>query len=190
MSFILPKGFINCLYYEKTRMFIKKNYKIIDIINCEEKFVETQQDTIILIIQKTTPNKTNNKFCFSNKNYTIFGIPSTIKRLNKLYKNTKTLIDLGFTVNVGTVVWNQCKDILSNDDSKTRLIYSSDINENKLDVKSYKNEDKKNFIDKIGKNVPTLVINRGYGIMAKYKFNYCLINVEYDYLIENHLNLY
>ena len=24
-------------------------------------------------------------------------------------------------------------------------------------------------------------------IMAKYKFNYCLINVEYDYLIENHL---
>ncbi len=187
MSFVLPKGFLNCLYYEKTRDFIKKKYKIIDIINSEEEFAETQQDTVILIIQNTLPNKTNNKFCFSNKSYTIFGFPSTIKRLNELYKNTKTLTELGFSVNVGTVVWNQCKDILSNDNSYTRLIYSSDITENKLDIKSYKNEDKKNFIDKKGTNLPTLVVNRGYGIMAKYKFNYCLIDVDYEYLIENHL---
>lgn len=187
MSFILPKGFINCLYYEKTRVFIKKNYKIINIINCQENFTDTQQDTIILIVQKSNPNKSKCKFTFSINNYTIFGFPSTIKRLNELNKGSTTLNELGFSVNVGTIVWNQCKDILSNDNSKTRLIYSSDITENKLDVKTYKNENKKNFIDKIGITTPSLVVNRGYGIMAKYKFNYCLINVDYEYLIENHL---
>ena len=187
MSFILPKGFINCLYYEKTRVFIKKNYKIINIINCKENFNDTQQDTIILIVQKSNPNKSKCKFTFSINNYTIFGFPYAIKRLNELNKGSKTLNELGFSVNVGTIVWNQCKDILSNDKSKTRLIYSSDITENKLDVKSYKNEDKKNFIDKKGTTLPTLVVNRGYGIMAKYKFNYCLIDVDYEYLIENHL---
>ncbi len=187
MSFILPKGFINCLYYEKTRVFIKKNYKIINIINCQENFNDTQQDTIILIVQKSNPNKSKCKFTFSINNYTIFGFPYAIKRLNELNKGSKTLNELGFSVNVGTIVWNQCKDILSNDKSKTRLIYSSDITENKLDVKSYKNEDKKNFIDKKGTTLPTLVVNRGYGIMAKYKFNYCLIDVDYEYLIENHL---
>ena len=178
MSFILPKGFINCLYYEKTRVFIKKNYKIINIINCQENFNDTQQDTIILIVQKSNPNKSKCKFTFSINNYTIFGFPYAIKRLNELNKGSKTLNELGFSVNVGTIVWNQCKDILSNDKSKTRLIYSSDITENKLDVKSYKNEDKKNFIDKKGTTLPTLVVNRGYGIMAKYKFNYCLIDVD------------
>ena len=31
-----------------------------------------------------------------------------------------------------------------------------------------------------------MVINRGYGV-GDYKFQYCLINVDYEYLIENHL---
>jgi hypothetical protein len=31
-----------------------------------------------------------------------------------------------------------------------------------------------------------LVVNRGYGV-GNYKFNYCLINTDYDYLVENHL---
>ena len=32
----------------------------------------------------------------------------------------------------------------------------------------------------------TIIINRGYG-KSKYKFNYTLLDVDYDYLIENHL---
>ena len=31
-----------------------------------------------------------------------------------------------------------------------------------------------------------LVVNRGYGV-GTYKFNYCLIDEDFDYLIENHL---
>ena len=34
---------------------------------------------------------------------------------------------MGFKVSVGNVVWNQHKKILTDDSSKTRLIYSSDI---------------------------------------------------------------
>ena len=45
---------------------------------------------------------------------------------------------------------------------------------------------KKNFINKPGINRPMIVINRGYGV-GEYKFNYCLIDLSYNYLIENHL---
>ena len=31
-----------------------------------------------------------------------------------------------------------------------------------------------------------IVVNRGYGV-GNYKFNYCLINENYEYLLENHL---
>jgi hypothetical protein len=93
---------------------------------------------------------------------------------------------LGFTINVGNIVWNQCKKDLTNDSNKTLLIYSSDIKNKRLEIQSYSNNDKKNYIDRKGYTEPILVINRGYGV-GKYSFDYCLINEDYEYLIENHL---
>lgn len=92
-----------------------------------------------------------------------------------LYNNSKTLFDLGFNVNVGNIVWNQCKKELTDDNNKTHLIYSSDITNNKLSIKNYSNKEKKNYINKKGDTSPLLVINRGYGV-GSYNFNYCIIN--------------
>ena len=103
-----------------------------------------------------------------------------------MYQNARSLWDLGFKVSVGTVVWNQCKDILTDDASQTRLIYSSDIVENTLSPKKYSNAEKKNFITKAGLTRPMIVVNRGYGV-GDYKFNYCLIDQQTPFLIENHL---
>ena len=55
------------------------------------------------------------------------GNENDIIQMNELLDNSSTLSSMGFAVNVGSVVWNQCKDILTNDETKTRLIYSSDI---------------------------------------------------------------
>ena len=65
------------------------------------------------------------------------------KKIKKLYKNSNSLSELGFKVSVGNVVWNQCKDLLTDDESKTRLIYSSNIENNILIKKTYSNHDKK-----------------------------------------------
>ena len=106
--------------------------------------------------------------------------------MRELYKDSTTLNKLNFSVSVGNVVWNQCKKILTNDAKKTRLIYSSDIVDSKLVVKEYSNKEKKNYIDKTGTTDVILVINRGYGV-GDYHFNYCIIDVDYPYLVENHL---
>lgn len=185
LSFVLPKSFINCIYYDKTRKFIDNSCTIIDIIKCDDKYIETQQDTIIMII-KNTPSETNSKFTININNHTIFGNSDDIEEINSLYENSKSLFDLGFSVKVGNVVWNQCKDILTDDKSKTRLIYSSNIENNKLVIKTFKNPEKKNFINKTGQNNPTLIVNRGYGV-GKYKFEYCLIDGNDEYLLENHV---
>lgn len=188
LSFILPKNFINCLYYDKLRRYINENYKIINIKNCNnDKYLETQQETIIFIIQNIKETNDNNKYVLNINKYCIFNTYENILKLNDLYKESKTLKDLEFKVNVGNIVWNQHKLILSDDENMTRLIYSSDItSDNKLIKNYYKNNEKKNYINKEGINDIVLVINRGYGI-GEYKFNYCLIDVNYKYLIENHL---
>jgi tRNA1(Val) A37 N6-methylase TrmN6 len=186
LSFILPKNFLNCLYYDKTRKYIKTHFQILHIIDCKDaKYIETQQDTIILIIQKTD-NCDNTEFILEINNYIIFVNKANKDKITNLYLNSKTLFELGFKVNVGTVVWNQCKTLLTDDTSKTRLIYSSDIDNNKLIIKKYNNIVKKNFINKPGITRPMIIINRGYGV-GEYKFNYCLIDEEKEYLIENHL---
>ena len=187
ISFILPKNFLNCLYYDKTRKHIVENYSVIVIDECSDDFIETKQETIIFIIQNNVPEKGENlKYILHQNEYTIFGTETNINELKNMYHNSSTLAKMNFSVNVGNVVWNQCKDILTHDKNETLLIYSSDIKNNKLKIKKYSNEEKKNYIKKEGNDSPLLVINRGYG-KGEYKFDYCLIEGGFQYLIENHL---
>ena len=224
LSFVLPKNFLNCLYYDKTRKYINKHFQILHIVDCKaDKYMETQQETVILILRKNLPvagkikkkntkqkkyrlildeevpekdrpqlaevpekDRPNTAFILEIKDYTIFTDTTNILKFTELYKNSKSLHELGFKVSVGNVVWNQCKEILTDDKTKTRLIYSSDIVDNELILKIYNNEEKKHFINKKGITRPMIVINRGYGV-GEYKFNYCLIEDEHEYLIENHL---
>ena len=185
LSFVLPKNFLNCLYYDKTRKFIANSCTILSITECTHNYIETQQDTIILIIQKK--HSIRNLYQLLIGSYTIFCTLDTVDSINSLRNNSKTLDELGFEVKVGGVVWNDSKDILTKDESFTRLIYNSDITKkNSLVISKFKDETKKNYIKKDGKKGPTIIINRGYGV-GKYTFNFCLLNVDYSYLLENHV---
>ena len=188
ISFILPKNFLNCSYYDKTRKYINNKYNILNIIKCNDNYIETKQETINIFIENKSPLN-NNLFSIKlNDEYTLFETKNNIIKIKKLYEKSTTLNKLGFSVNVGNIVWNQNKDILTNNKKKTLLIYSSDIKNGKLEIQEYSNKQKKNYIDKPGNTGPLLVINRGYG-KGKYKFNYCIINEKSTkkYLIENHL---
>lgn len=184
LSFVIPKNFLNCQYYNNTRKYIFENFLILDIVNCDDGFMETKQKTIIFIVQNKKGS--NNEFCLIKNSSYIFDSKDNIIELKKLYQNSKSLNELKFEVKVGNLVWNQNKNILTDDTNKTRLIYNSDIVKNKLILKSYKNELKKNFIDKKGMKDIVLLINRGHGV-GNYKFEYYLLDDKIEYLIENHL---
>ena len=188
LSFILPKSFTNCLYYDKLRKYITDKYRILELIDCcDDSFIETKQETILFMVQNNLKSaKENAKYMIHIGDYTILNTPESIVKMRELYKDSTTLNKLNFSVSVGNVVWNQCKAILTNDAKKTRLIYSSDIVDSNLVVKEYSNKEKKNYIDKPGSTDVILVINRGYGV-GDYHFNYCIIDVDYPYLVENHL---
>jgi len=185
LSFVVPKSFVNSIYYNKLRAFINDNYTILNIFEYEKsKFIDTEQETITLIIQKKSG--VNCEYVLIKDDIVLINTPEKIKKLTEYFTSSTTLKQLGFEAKIGTVVWNQVKDKLTDDNSKTLLIYSGDIKDNKLSIQTYKNEEKKNYIDQKGTNELMLVINRGYG-NAKYNFTYCLLDMENEYLVENHL---
>lgn len=190
LSFVLPRNFQNCLYFAKVRQRVYNEFEILNLFECDDNYIETKQKTIILIIRKkekmTKSILNKNKLFVVEQAMSALGTRENIKTIKNLMKETKTLEQMGFKVTVGKVVWNQNKQILTSDKNKTRLVYSSDISDKTLVFKEYSNEAKKNFIDKKGQTGPILVLNRGYGV-GDYKFEYCLINESFEYLIENHL---
>ena len=112
-------------------------------MECDDNYIETQQETIIIIVRNNKDISKNHNYYLEIGKFTIFGEPNNIEKLKELYVNSHTLNDLGFKVSVGNVVWNQCKKNLTNDSDKTLLIYSSNIKNKKLEIKKYLNEDKK-----------------------------------------------
>jgi hypothetical protein len=200
LCFVLPSSFMNSQYYDKTRKYIVSHFAILHMSRCDDSnmsdaYLDTAQDTMILILQKlgagipeNTP--TSSGGVFEKSGTTIF--TDNLPKLTSLYVGSRSLHDLGFKVHIGTVVWNQCKSILTDDATKTRLVYSSNIINGKFVDKIYKNPEKKAFIDRPGIRTQMIVLNRGYGV-GDYKFEYCLLTPDAvsassaGYLIENHL---
>lgn len=197
ICFVLPSSFMNSLYYDKTRKYIAREFIILHIARClsdDDKYIDTTQDTFVLIIQKRRSGSSggsdsdSRSGVYEKSGVTLF--TDNLPRIIRLYSGSRSLHELGFKVSVGTVVWNQCKEILTNDSSKTRLVYSANIENGSFIHKEYKNQEKKAFIDKPGTNEPMIVLNRGYGV-GNYQFEYCLLTSDIvggnRYLIENHL---
>ena len=191
LAFVIPKSFLNSVYYSKIRNFIKETCEIIEIIDFEKdnKFIDTQQSTFGIILKK----RSNNTFLPIECNYSIkfndnFMFTNDSVFLKSLLEGTTTLSKLGLSVRTGNIVWNQHKSELTDDDNETVLIYNTNLTkEHTIDLKSFKNEEKHQYIKKDGKITPTLVVNRGNG-NSKYNLNYALVTGVGPYLIENHLN--
>lgn len=191
LSFIIPKSFLNSVYYSKIRNYIKETCKIVEIIDFEKdnKFIDTQQSTFGIILKK----ESNKQILSIECNYSIkfndnFMFTNDSVFLRSLLEGTTTLAKLGLSVRTGNIVWNQHKDELTEDDNETVLIYNTNLTkEHTIDLKTFKNEEKHQYIKKDGRIDPILVVNRGNGNSA-YKLNYALLSNIGPYLIENHLN--
>ena len=181
LAFILPTAFFNCSYYEKARDYIFKNTTILEAVPLSCKYLETQQDTFVLILKNIKLN--DDYFVTINDKYYITPF---YKELRELLVGSQTLKDLGFKVKTGEVVWNQVKENLG--DSGTLLIYSSNFKKGILEFPEMK-APKKQYVNDIKKTPlsgESILINRGYG--NSYSLTCVLVNFP-EYYAENHVNV-
>jgi adenine-specific DNA-methyltransferase len=172
IAFLLPSSVLTSPIYKKIRKEIFDNYTI-EFLKEDINFKGVAIKVSLLIIRK---NKKNNNFFFvNNDNYFIMENYSN-------FKNTKTIKDYGFDVSIGEIVWNQKREILTDDSSKNLLIYSNNIKFDSLDISS--NRDRKQYIihDNI-KHENCIIFPRT--ISKKIKFHYVRNNK--NMIFENHV---
>jgi hypothetical protein len=189
LAFIIPKSFLNSLYYYQIRNYIKETCTIIKIDDYSDlnDFIDTQQSTFGLIIKKNSIEQPVVECKYSMLFNGNFIFTDDAIKLKELFEGSTTLEKMGLKVRTGQIVWNEHKDELTDNVDDTILVYNSNIsNDNKFVIKEFKNDEKKQYINEAGRIDPVLVVNRGNGNSA-YKLTYALIE-KGPFLIENHLN--
>jgi len=196
LALVVPKSFLNAAYYSKIRNYLKTAGEIVRIVDFEKDggFIDTQQSTIGFVWRKGEPDETPPRLecpysILFGENY-IFS--DNADGLRELLKGSTTLAQLGLSVKTGNIVWNQRKPQLTDDSSKTVLLYNSNIaKHNEIRLLDFANDEKKQYIDMDGIRDTVIVVNRGNG-NAAYKLSYARIDSETwtrPYLVENHLNV-
>jgi adenine-specific DNA-methyltransferase len=192
LAFVLPKSFLNAAYYEEVRMFINKTCIIKDLLDFEDcnDFLETQQATFGLIVEKKsgvlTEEQSVSPFSAKLGDNNIF--VTNPESFSRLIQNSTTLKSLGYSVKTGSIVWNEKKKDLTDYSTKTLLIYNSNVVGNKIEIKTFSNNEKKQFINLPGISTNGMVVNRGNG-NSVYKLSYAFVDSSRPYLVENHLNV-
>ena len=200
LAFIISKSCLNAAYYAKIRNYIKETCYILEILNFEGNghFIDTEQATIGLILQKKGPEKSPKSkrakpedLCkysvLIGENYIFTSDSATLR---SILSGATTLRQMGLRVRTGSVVWNQVKELLTTDATETMLIYNTNLTvEHTVEARTFSNVEKKQYIQGVeGKTAEVLVVNRGNG-NSKYKLQYALIGGGgFTYLVENHLN--
>ena len=191
IALIIPKSFLNSLYYSKIRNYIKQTCSIIKIDDYSSlnDFIDTDQSTFGLVLQKNMvevevePTECKYSMLFNGN----FMFTNNSSELREIFEGATTIEKMGLKVRTGQVVWNEVKDELTNNEADAVLIYNTNISkDNKLELKKFKNDQKGQYINRDGRSDPVLVVNRGNGNSA-YKLNYAVIS-ECSFLVENHLN--
>jgi tRNA1(Val) A37 N6-methylase TrmN6 len=186
LAFVLPTSLFNCSYYEPMRKYIYQNCTIHFVKELDVKYYQTEQDTMLLVLQKKVDPL--HKFIFQRSG-NIYISPQA-DDLAELVNNTKTLDELGFDVKTGEVVWNQQKEKLV-DKGGVPLIYNSNITNCTLTLNNLKDtkKEKKQYIKDFHKkpiSQPAILVNRGYGNV--FAFNFVYVN-NITFFAENHINM-
>jgi hypothetical protein len=193
LAFVIPKSFLNSAYYATIRNYMKQNGELLEIVDFTANggFMETQQATIGMIYCKKGNCPLPKECPYSIRLGENFVFSENAQHLRNIFVGSTTLSRLGLAVKTGNIVWNQKKELLTEDSRYTLLVYNSNITDQHgirlLDFE--RNDAKKQWIQMEGSNDMVIVVNRGNGNSA-YKHTYALVNGdEQPYLVENHLNV-
>ena len=145
LVFVVPLSMNNGDHFSKLRDYIIENCNILNIEKFDsKKFKDAQQEVQIIVFEKLQNGEKNDgNFIFQHEGIRIFTTDS--EDLKERFKKGKTLKQMGFKVVTGNFVWNQNKDILSQEaDDNIKLIWACNIVNNSLewDVKNLQVKDK------------------------------------------------
>ena len=187
LAYVVPPSMNNGAYFAKLRQFIIENSNIeyLHVFSDPGIFNDALQSVMLLVLKKTK-NKKN--YLFQKNGILIFTEkPDFLK--NK-FKNKFTLHDLNYEVKTGRLVWNQNKNLLTNNEKDgIPLIWSHNITENGLRFPVIR-KDKPQYVRVDNYDIgPAIVVNRITGSVKSSKLKAAIIPPKMKFIAENHVNV-
>lgn len=189
LAYVLPPSMNNGAYFSNLRKLIVDNsnieyLKILDNVNL---FHSAQQMVMLLILKK---GKNKGDYLFKHNGILIFS--EKVEYLKNEFKGKTTLHDLGYSVKTGRLVWNQNKELLTNDPTKgIPLVWARNIKDGKIQLDYEKKYEKKPQYVKI-RNFdvgPAIIVNRITGAAKSAKLKAAIIEEDRQFIAENHCNV-
>jgi len=176
----------NGAYFLKLRKFIVDNTNIeyLHILDDPKIFKGALQSTMLLVLRK---GKNKGDYLFKKNGILIFS--ENAEYLKKAFKNKLTLHDLGYEVKTGKVIWNENRNLLTNDaKGRVPLIWAQNITSNGLNLSV--NDKKPQYIKKYNPDTgPAIVVNRITGTVKTAKLRAAIVPPGMKFFAENHVNV-
>lgn len=186
LAYVIPPSMNNGAYFAKLRKFIIENANIeyLHVLDDPKLFHGALQTTMLLILKK---GKNKGDYIFKKNGIIIFS--EDVKYLEEAFKDKVTLYDLGYEVKTGRVIWNENKNLLTNDAKKgVPLIWSQNIASDGLNLSA--DESKPQYITKDNPDVgPAVVVNRITGTVKTAKLKAAIVPPGMKFFAENHVNV-
>lgn len=191
LAYVIPPSMNNGAYFSALREYIVKNADItyLKVLQETDLFIDALQMTMVLVLKKS-PN--TGKYIFEHNGIKIFS--EDYNYLKNKFKGSSSLMDFGFTVKTGRVVWNQNKEKLTNEaKGAIPLIWAHNITPNGLEIptKNKRSVEKKyQYIKGINPDCgPAIVVNRITGASKSAKIRAAIVPEGMPFLAENHCNV-
>ena len=186
LAYVIPPSMNNGAYFSKLRNFIVAhcNIEFLSIQKIPTIFKDALQTVMLLVLKK---GRNVGSYLFKKNGILIFSQEKD--HLEEVFKNSATLSDFGYRVQTGKLVWNQNKDLLTNNPTgNVPLIWSHNITRD--GVKLEKNEDKPQFVKtSFYERGPVIVTNRIIGQPHKGSLKAAIVPENMKFVAENHVNV-
>lgn len=188
LAFVIPPSMNNGAYFAKLRDFIIHNTNIeyLEILEGSKLFDKALQTVMLLVLKKS---EHKNRFVFTKNDISI--LTENKKGLEKIFEDRTTLFELGYKVKTGRIVWNQNKNLLTNQEDGTTvpLIWSHNITNNGLEIPIHNPKKPQHIRSKDFDLGPAIVVNRIVGSVKSARIKAALVPEGKKYLSENHTNV-
>ena len=190
LAYVVPPSVKNGAYFSAVRKYVLETCEVVHLSTLDDAhlFHGANQTPMLMVLRKGGDSE---RYVFSKNGVTI--LSEEAKYLREAFDGARTLLDMGYEVETGALVWNQNRDVLtdSDDEDTVPVVWSRNITDDGLILD---NHDKPQYVerdavrDKIREG-PAIAVNRVVGKPGSGSLRACLIPEGKEFVGENHVNL-
>ncbi|MEM1931728.1 MAG: N-6 DNA methylase [Sulfolobales archaeon] len=191
LAYVVSSSMNNGAYFKKLREYILRvaDIEYMKTISGSRVFREANHTFQLLVLRKRLPNhKPAEKFVFERGGRVVFS--EHAEELKKSWVGSLSLAELNYRVRTGRIVWNQCKDKLTDDPrGSVLLIWSHNIGVGELVLGNRANKPQYIRGVKVRDRGPAIVTNRVVGHPSNPRLRAAIVPEGLEFVAENHVNV-